>query len=112
MIKVRITKKNEKYVALSCEGHSGYDTFGRDIVCSAVSTLVFNTEIALNEVLKVKAKVLQDEKAAKISITLPALSEENEKAVQTIFESLEISLRRIEAQYKKFVNLEVENENV
>lgn len=112
MINVKITKKNNEYFAVICEGHSGYDTFGRDIVCSAVSTLMFNTEIALNEVLKIKAKVNEDEKAAKIQILLPELSEENKKTVQTIFESLEISLKRIEKEYKKYVKLEVENENV
>ncbi len=112
MIKVKIVKKNENYVAVFCEGHSGYDTFGRDIVCSAVSTLIFNAEIALNEVLEIGAKVKTEEKTAKISILLPVLSEENKKIVQTIFQSLEISLKRIEKEYKKYLNLEVENENV
>ena len=111
MIEIKIYKKNNQYVGLTCKGHSGYDDFGRDIVCSAVSSLIFNTEIALNEVLKLKANVIVDNKNAEISIKLPKTNE-HEKIVQTIFESLKVSLERIQKQYKKNVNLEVENENV
>ena len=31
-------KKNEKLYEINISGHSGYDTIGKDIVCSAVSS--------------------------------------------------------------------------
>ena len=111
MIKVTIFKKNNNYVGIKCNGHSGYDDFGRDIVCSAVSSLVFNTEIALNEVLKIKSKVQSNEKTAEFSLTVVDAKEKAD-VVNVIFESLEISLSRLEKQFKKNVKLEVENENV
>lgn len=111
MIKINIFKKNNNYVGIKCVGHSGYDDFGRDIVCSAVSSLIFNAEIALNEVLKIKSKLQSNEKTAEFSLSVVD-AKGNDKMVNVIFESLEISLSRLEKQFKKNVKLEVENENV
>ena len=44
MIKITIYKnQEEEYVGFQCDGHAGYDEYGNDIVCSAVSVLVLNT---------------------------------------------------------------------
>lgn len=40
MITARYTTDNGRY-ALTVEGHAGYDEYGKDIVCAAVSALVF-----------------------------------------------------------------------
>lgn len=43
MIKAVFYKKNDKYFGFSLNGHAGYADYGKDIVCSAVSALAFNT---------------------------------------------------------------------
>lgn len=52
MIKVTIVKENAKYQKISILGHAMYDEYGKDIVCSAVSSIVTTTVngiLALNK---------------------------------------------------------------
>ena len=42
MIKLVVFKNAESIKGFTCEGHAGYDEYGRDIVCAGVSTLVIN----------------------------------------------------------------------
>lgn len=43
MIKIKITKENENIKQISFKGHALYDEYGKDIVCSAVSSIVITT---------------------------------------------------------------------
>ncbi len=43
MIQVKIEKENAKYKKITILGHAMYDEYGKDIVCSAVSSIVTTT---------------------------------------------------------------------
>lgn len=43
MIHVKIEKEHAKYKKISILGHAMYDDYGKDIVCSAVSSIVTTT---------------------------------------------------------------------
>lgn len=43
MIKVKILREGAKYKKITVDGHAMYDDFGKDIVCSAVSSIVITT---------------------------------------------------------------------
>lgn len=43
MIKVETKKENGKYVRIKIFGHAMYDDYGKDIVCSAASSIVTTT---------------------------------------------------------------------
>ena len=43
MIKVEVAKENNLYKKVSIIGHAMYDDYGKDIVCSAVSSIVTTT---------------------------------------------------------------------
>lgn len=52
MIKVKVEKVNAKYKKISILGHAMYDDYGKDIVCSAASSIVttsINGILALNK---------------------------------------------------------------
>lgn len=52
MIKVKVEKVNAKYKKVSILGHAMYDDYGKDIVCSAASSIVttsINGILALNK---------------------------------------------------------------
>ncbi len=52
MIKVTVIKENAKFKKISLLGHAMYDDYGKDIVCSAVSSIVItsvNGILALNK---------------------------------------------------------------
>jgi len=43
MIQVKVEKKHAKYKKISILGHAMYDDYGKDIVCSAASSIVTTT---------------------------------------------------------------------
>ena len=51
MISVKIEKENSKYKKIKILGHAMYDTYGKDIVCSACSSIVITT---VNGILALK----------------------------------------------------------
>ena len=61
MIKVNVLSKDNKHIdEINITGHSGYDEYGKDIVCSSVSSIVTTTVNGIyeidNEYLNVEAK--------------------------------------------------------
>jgi len=50
MTKITIYKSNEgNYTRFTCEGHSGFDYDGHDIVCASISILVINAVNSMEE---------------------------------------------------------------
>lgn len=78
MIKVKLTKNNNKYKNIIITGHALYDDYGKDIVCASVSTLVIssvnnclsidNESLVYNEGKKLEIKVLKDDRNINIII--------------------------------------------
>ena len=54
MITITVKKKNGSYVEFLSKGHADYAREGRDIICSAVSTLIINTVNSLEAFTKEK----------------------------------------------------------
>lgn len=52
MIKIRIKENNNKVEEISIIGHAMYDDFGKDIVCSSVSSIVITTVNAIERIDK------------------------------------------------------------
>ena len=50
MIKVILTKKDDNVNKVIINGHAGYDDFGKDIVCSSVSSIVITTVNGIDSV--------------------------------------------------------------
>ena len=43
MIKIKISRKNDKLNKIIISGHSGYDELGKDIVCASVSSIAITS---------------------------------------------------------------------
>ena len=52
MIKVNTYKENNKINKIDILGHSNYDDYGKDIVCSSVSSIVTTTVNGIYEINK------------------------------------------------------------
>lgn len=71
MIKVKVLKENDFYKEITITGHANYDSYGKDIVCSSVSSIVITTVNAIISLDKdainyddntgVKIKVLKED---------------------------------------------------
>ena len=55
MIHVKVEKEHAKYKKIAISGHAMYDDYGKDIVCSAASSIVTTT---VNGILALDKEVL------------------------------------------------------
>lgn len=93
MIKVEITKEKANYKKISILGHAMYDDYGKDIVCSAASSIVTTTVngiIALNE-----GSLSYTVSAEGLSIDIKT----NDKTTQTLIKNMVNLLKELESNY-------------
>lgn len=110
MTEIIIKKKNGNIVEISASGHTGYAVSGKDILCSAVSTLLQTACLGINKVLKINAKTKIDEKKALLSLRLPNLEKQEMEKVQIILQTILLGLEDIAFGNEKYIKLEVKDE--
>lgn len=102
MIRVEIKKLNNNLKSISVMGHAMYESHGKDIVCSAVSTCVITT---VNGILKIDdtlIDVVQEEN--KIIIT----KKKDNDIVNSLLKNMIDILSDLERQYPKNIRLSKE----
>ena len=100
MILVQVFRDNKEINKIEVKGHSGYEEFGKDIVCSAVSSSLILT-INLLERLGFDFECKEDPNVPLISLVI----KESSELVQSILENLVDSLNDISKQYKKYIQI-------
>ena len=104
MTRVEFYDQDGRISGFCCAGHSGYAEAGADIVCAAVSTAVKFAEHTICEVLGEHAKTRVHEEDARVTLTLPAVCED-EDAVQDLLSGLMLTLCSARDDYPN--NIEV-----
>ena len=99
MIKVRITKDQDIYKKVVITGHAKYDDYGKDIVCSAASSIVTTT---INGILSLNEDSLSYENSEKgLFITINS----NDSTTQTLVDNMINLLKELEENYPTNVNV-------
>ena len=97
MIEV-IFKKNNKLIKFSSKGHANFNENGRDLICSAVSSIIIGGLNALQNkdsfVIKIKSGYLDVE----------SLIDASEHDI-IVFETIYIQLKTIEENYSKYLKV-------
>ena len=96
--------ENERITGFSVSGHSGYAEAGQDIVCAAISAAVGMAEATINDVCGAKAKVRVKEEDARITLTLPAVCDE-EESVQAVLAGLLLYLCNLRDEYPDYIEV-------
>ena len=96
--------EDERIVGFSVSGHSGYAEAGQDIVCAAISAVVTMAEATINDVCGAKAKVRVKEEDARITLTLPAICDE-EESVQAVLAGLLLYLCNLRDEYPDYIEV-------
>jgi uncharacterized protein YsxB (DUF464 family) len=99
MIKVKIVKENSNYQKISILGHAMYDDYGKDIVCSAASSITITT---INGILTL------DEGSLSYQVNKEGLIIENisdNEITQKLLGNMVNLLKQLEEQYP--TNIEV-----
>lgn len=99
MIKVKITKDQDIYKKVVITGHAKYDDYGKDIVCSAASSIVTTT---INGILSLNKDSLSYENSEKgLFITINS----NDSTTQTLVDNMINLLKELEENYPTNVNV-------
>lgn len=99
MIKVKVEKEKGYFKKISILGHAMYDDYGKDIVCSAVSSIVTTT---INGVLSIDKNTITYLASSK-GLTIKVLS--NDRVTQTLLKNMVKLFKELELKYKD--NIEV-----
>ncbi len=108
MTTITFTTSNDKYKCIECNGHAGFDDYGNDIVCSAISMLTINLVNSLEKFTTDKTTVTDDEKKGIVRITF---NEEPSHDAELLVKSFELGVGTIFQEYgKKFLNIKFRRE--
>ena len=99
MIVINITGTGKDLQTISVEGHAEYDESGKDIVCSAVSSLVFNTINSLTKLTDEDFEYSLDEN--KIQIQRCGQNKDG----GLLLASLELGLQSIYREYSNYLEI-------
>lgn len=99
MINVKVTKENSKYKKITILGHAMYDEYGKDIVCSACSSIVTTTVNGILALDKGSLSYLVSKKGMSIDI------KSNDETTQILINNMVSLLKELEGNYPE--NIEV-----
>ena len=99
MINIKVQYKNDKISKVTIKGHANYDTFGKDIVCAAVSSIATTS---INAILTLDSDACKYEvNDGKLDISI---NENSDMALKLINNMLNM-LKELQNQYPK--NIEI-----
>ena len=99
MIKISIDRENAIYKKISILGHAMYDSYGKDIVCSSVNSIVITTVNGIMALNKKSLSYLVSKKGMIITIKT------DDMTTQILIENMVSLLKELEKQYP--ANVEV-----
>ena len=102
MTEVVFKKENGIIVSGRVSGHSGYAEEGSDIVCAAVSSVLWCILSGLEGFLGDKIKITQDE--ADVSFEIKGLSEEELEKAELLLSSMDNFFTELSGQYSQFIS--------
>lgn len=95
MIKIKVDYNNDFIKSFKVTGHAGYDTYGKDIVCASVSSIVI-TSINLVISLDDKALKLKEDEGL---IDVKVLKED--EIINKVFNNMINMLKELQENYNK-----------
>ena len=98
MIKVNIIKKNNDIEKIIMTGHAEYADYGKDIVCSAASSIAITT---VNAILKINDKAISFSNDGDLVINILSNDDITKKLINNMIDLLE----ELESQYNKNIKI-------
>lgn len=106
MIRVAFIRQAGDLVGFEASGHAGYDAYGRDIVCAAVSGILLTTLDGIQTIVGVQPKVCRNDENGYLQVQLPLhLEDASKHDACLLMRSAENGLRSISEQYPEFVRV-------
>lgn len=102
MIKVRISKKNNIIESIHCNGHAGYDTYGKDIVCASFSTMIITT---INAILSIDKDAISYTDTNNLKI----INIKKDNITNSLLNNLVNMIYELRDNYNKNINIKEED---
>ena len=102
MIEFRVTGKNGRIERFSVTGHAGFAASEQDIVCAAISILVYNTINSCEKFADIRLGV--SDKRDTLSCQVPQQGLRSAE-VQLLLASMVYGVEQIEAQYPENIRM-------
>ncbi len=99
MIKINISKKDNLIKTISIKGHAEYDESGKDIVCSAVSSIVITTVNASIRYNQECINYVDADGYIKIEVL------KHDDIIDLLMNNMVNLLEELEEQYKKYIKI-------
>ena len=99
MITVKIEKENGYYKSVSVLGHAMYDDYGKDIVCSAVSSIVITTVNAILSLDKESISYMVSKKGLNIKIL------KQKRVTNALIHNMIRMLKELEKKYQENIKI-------
>ena len=104
MIRIKVYKKKNIIEKITFRGHANYANFGKDIVCAASSATILTTINAILSINEKTINVIQNDNNIDLNII------ENDNITNKLIDNMLISLKSIQEQYPK--NIEIIEEEI
>lgn len=92
-------------MTIEATGHSGYAESGKDIVCSAVSSLMQSLAVGLTDVVNIPTNIKVDEEYAHMHISLRNKEDMKMSQAQILMHTTALSLRAVADGYTKYIKI-------
>ena len=99
MIKASYQITDERYVSLSVTGHADFGEYGRDLICAAVSSIIFGFMNALDE-------TGEDLEISQKENEITIIDHSGSDRVQEYFALVIVQLKTIEESYGQYITIE------
>ena len=103
MIRIVLTKSDMRIAKIEVSGHSGYAATGSDVVCSAVSSVLWATTNGLESVLGIKLDISEGD--GYVSYEIPDLDSDTKKKADVLIESMRLFFLELKGEYSEFIEV-------
>ena len=105
---VDLEKTGNIYIEFN--GHSGLNTKGNDIICSAVSILVHTFTLSVGKILKIRQRIVRKDGFLSTDIMMDEVSFADRSRLKLLIESLIIGLTAIDDEYPEKIKIKLVND--
>ena len=99
MIRVKIKKKDSYYEKVSILGHAMYDEYGKDIVCSAVSSIATTTVNGILSLDRESITYMVSSKGITIQVN------KNDRTAQVLIHNMVSLLKELRSNYQEYIEI-------
>ena len=96
---INVVSKGSNIVSVNITGHAGYDEYGKDLVCAAISTIGIGTLNALDELANESCLLTMKDNEINIRII------KSNEISQLIIKVMLIQLKTLYEQYKDYIEI-------